>query len=169
MAYVPLTIFYIVVLLFKINIPSSRLQGYVLFCQIFSSPIILRHLIIFLRSETGTVYYKGIEVFGTLYGISAILIIIFDPYKQQLKNYSNHLTIYLLLIASMFSVSSGLSYNKINATVIFYVISALIFLLNIFYILLFCWVIRHRALPLQFFVTSSFLGNINKHYISSTS
>ena len=69
MAYVPLTIFYIVVLLFKINIPSSCLQRYVIFCQIFSSPIILRHLIIFLRSETGTVYYKAIEVFGTLYGI----------------------------------------------------------------------------------------------------
>ena len=101
--------------------------------------------------------------------ISAILIIISDPYKQQLENYSNHLTIYLLFIASMFSVSIGLGYNKSNATVIFYVISALILLLNIFFILQFCWVIRHRALPFQFFVTSSFLGNINKRYISSTS
>ena len=70
-AYVPLTIFYIVVLLFKINIPSSRLQGYVLFCQIFSSPIILRPLI-FLRSQTGT---EEMEVFGTLYGIWISLLL----------------------------------------------------------------------------------------------
>ena len=68
-AYVPLTIFYIMVLLFKINIPSSCLQGYVLFCQIPSSPIIVRPLILFLRSQTDTVYYKGMQVFGTLYGI----------------------------------------------------------------------------------------------------
>ena len=68
-AYVPLTIFYIVILVFKINIPSSHLQGYVLFCQILSSPISMRALLIDFGSQTDTILYKAIQVLGTLYGI----------------------------------------------------------------------------------------------------
>ena len=68
-AYVPLTVFYMVVLLFKINIPSSHLQGFVLFSQIISSPIIAHDISLYLRRKTDTILYKGVQIFGTFYGI----------------------------------------------------------------------------------------------------
>jgi len=67
-AYVPLTLFSLVILLLKINILSSKLQGYILFCQIVASPIILRAIIIYTGSMHDLLRYF-IQFFGTLYGI----------------------------------------------------------------------------------------------------
>ncbi len=68
-SYVPLTFFYLVVLLFDINIPSSNLQGYVLFCQIISSPIIVRAVISYLGHDSNSLLLIVAQFFGTLYGI----------------------------------------------------------------------------------------------------
>ncbi len=41
-AFMPLTLFYVVILIFSINIPSSKLQGFVLISQIVTSPMLMR-------------------------------------------------------------------------------------------------------------------------------
>ena len=72
------------------------------------------------------------HTFGTIVlVISAILVIIFDPYKQLFKKISNHFTVCVLISAC---VSAAISDITINVTIYFYVILALISLLNIFYI-----------------------------------
>ena len=68
-AYVPLTLFCIAVMMLRISIPSSQIQGYVLFCQILSSPIFVRAILIYLRVRGNSVPYKMIQLLGTLYGI----------------------------------------------------------------------------------------------------
>ena len=69
-AYVPLTLFCIAVMILRISIPSSQIQGYVFFCQILSSPIILRNIFIYLRVRGDIAPFKIImQLFGTLYGI----------------------------------------------------------------------------------------------------
>ena len=67
--YAPLTLFYMVVLLFKINIPSSHLQGYVLLSQVISSPILLRAILIYLRDQTDSILYKSTQLLATIHGI----------------------------------------------------------------------------------------------------
>ena len=68
-AYVPLTIFYLVVLMLKINIPASSILGYVFFCQVLGSPIFLRTMLFYLNGETDRIIYKLVQLFSTLYGI----------------------------------------------------------------------------------------------------
>jgi len=66
-AFVPLTLFYIVILTFSINIPSSKLQGFVLISQIVTSPISLRifDLNFSLKIKTSIV----LKIFGIFFGI----------------------------------------------------------------------------------------------------
>ena len=69
-AYVPLTLLYVAVLLLDVNIPSSHFQGYVFLSQIMSSPIILRHFILFYqRGHTNEIIFKLLQTFGTISGI----------------------------------------------------------------------------------------------------
>ena len=69
-AYVPLTLFCIAVMILRISIPSSQIQGYVFFCQILSSPIFLRNIFIYMRVRGNSAPFKIImQLFGTLYGI----------------------------------------------------------------------------------------------------
>ncbi len=68
-AYVPLTIFFFIVIIFRINIPSSQVHGFVLFSQILSSPIFARTILFYLREGKNTLPYKFMQLFGTLYGI----------------------------------------------------------------------------------------------------
>lgn len=44
-AFLPLTIFYCIVILFKVSITSGKMTGYVLTCQILSSPVIIRSVL----------------------------------------------------------------------------------------------------------------------------
>ena len=68
-AYVPLTLFCIAVMMLRINIPSSQIQGFVLFSQILSSPNFVRVALIYLGESRNSVFFKMIQLFGTLYGI----------------------------------------------------------------------------------------------------
>ena len=45
-AFLPLTIFYVVVLFFKINVASSRFQGFLFYSQMFSLPVLVRLIIV---------------------------------------------------------------------------------------------------------------------------
>ena len=65
-AFVPLTIFYLVILVFHINIASSSIHGLVLFCQIVSSPPFARAFGNSPNHSYGTTLTK---IAITLYGI----------------------------------------------------------------------------------------------------
>ena len=56
-AFVPLTLFYFLLVYFQVNILSSSLQGYTLFCQIFSLPIFARILLIGLSGRPASYQY----------------------------------------------------------------------------------------------------------------
>ena len=72
-AYIPLTFFYIIVLMFKINIPSSQIQGYVFYSQTLVSPIFCRAIFLYLRRES--YYFKFVRFFGVLHNIWNLLFL----------------------------------------------------------------------------------------------
>ena len=63
-AFIPLTAFYFIILLFKVNIVSSHLYGFVMYCQAIAMPVQARFFFI-ARFE----YTSLIEIVGSLYGI----------------------------------------------------------------------------------------------------
>ena len=65
-AFFPLTVFYYVILLFHISIPSSSLQGYTLVAQLVSAPAIVRVAAAYCEHS---VWYKYMSLLGTLYSI----------------------------------------------------------------------------------------------------
>ena len=71
-AFLPLTIFCIIILLFKINVVSSRFQGFLFYSQVISMPAMMR-VIIFLAnyySKSGSeAAHIALRCFSALYGI----------------------------------------------------------------------------------------------------
>ena len=64
-AFLPLTIFYFLILFFKINITSSYLEGFVLYCQVLTMPAIARAVYITLtHSHNMLTLYRFV---GTLW------------------------------------------------------------------------------------------------------
>ncbi len=68
-AFVPLTVFYLMILLCRINIPSSRLQGFVIVCQMATSPMILRVYATAYTISKKSMTYTVLQVLGTIVGI----------------------------------------------------------------------------------------------------
>ena len=68
-AYVPLTCFCLIIIILKINIPTSSIQGYVLTCQIISSPVLLRAVIQNLGNEYFKSTYSAIFPISIVYGV----------------------------------------------------------------------------------------------------
>ena len=66
LAFVPLTIFYIIILLLNINVASSSLHAFVLFCQLVSSPPFARVIENSPNQISATIVTK---VFMSFYGI----------------------------------------------------------------------------------------------------
>ena len=65
-AFVPLTVFYFLILFFRINITSSYLQGFVLYNQVLSMPLIARTFLIATRKSF---YHNLYAIGGSLFGI----------------------------------------------------------------------------------------------------
>ena len=65
-AYVPLTVFLIVVMMFRISVTSPHLHVAVLFCQIYTLPEIQRVLIQNTRHTTFSIF---LDIIGTVYGV----------------------------------------------------------------------------------------------------
>ena len=63
-AFLPLTAFYFVILLFKVNIVSSHLYGFVMYCQAITIPVQARY---FFNSKFQ--YTSLLQIVGSLYGI----------------------------------------------------------------------------------------------------
>ena len=69
-AFLPLTILCFIVLVLQINIPSSKLLGYVFFCQIITNPIFARIVsLYFLKVNKRNIIRLFVQVMGTSYGI----------------------------------------------------------------------------------------------------
>ena len=68
-AFVPLTIFCFFVLMFKINIATSQLQGVVLYCQSLSSPFVVRTLFASSVNLRNTTLFQVTQFLGMLNGI----------------------------------------------------------------------------------------------------
>ena len=51
MAFGPLTVFYFLVLFLKINVTSSHLHGYIIFCQIIATPIFARNIVMYNQNH----------------------------------------------------------------------------------------------------------------------
>ena len=66
-AFVPLTAFYFIILLFKVNIASSHLYGFVLFGQAISFPFPARLLVMNFQSKPK--YTIPVKILATLYGV----------------------------------------------------------------------------------------------------
>ena len=62
-AFIPLTGFYVIVVLFKFNANSPIIHGFILYAQLVSAPFVIR---ILLLNAYSTI---GIQFFATLYGI----------------------------------------------------------------------------------------------------
>ena len=70
-AYGPLTIFYAIIILFKVNVHSSWLQGYVFLCQYIASPVLVRKGFAVFREnrDVYVVAFKLAQVLMTVAGI----------------------------------------------------------------------------------------------------
>ena len=72
-AFLPLTIFCIVILFFKINIVSSRFQGFLFYSQIVSTPATIRVFIFLANNYSSKSESKAAQIalrsFATFYGI----------------------------------------------------------------------------------------------------
>ena len=66
-AYLPLTIFYLVVLLFKINAASSSLYPFVFYAQMVSAPVSGRIALMYMKNQQTS--QMATRLFGMLYGI----------------------------------------------------------------------------------------------------
>ena len=70
-AFLPLTIFYLVILFFKVNVVSSRFQGFLFFSQMISVPILIRALILvrYVSKDRNATAHMAVQSLATLYGI----------------------------------------------------------------------------------------------------
>ncbi len=67
--YLPLTLFYGVILFFKLNITSSHLFAVVYYCQTLSMPVILRSIYFQIHDDTPSSFQLTVNTFVSLYGI----------------------------------------------------------------------------------------------------
>ncbi len=68
-AYLPLTLFYFVILLLNINISSSYLYAIITHCQVISLPVMLRILLRDIAANSNESFVTGAKVLFSVYGI----------------------------------------------------------------------------------------------------
>ena len=66
-AFLPLTVFYFIILLFRVNATSSQLHGFVYCCQGIAFPALMRAELIFAIDKNGR--ETTVRILGVLYGI----------------------------------------------------------------------------------------------------
>jgi hypothetical protein len=68
-AYLPLTLFYLVIIFFKINTTSSVLFAVVYFCQTLTVPLLMRMVFAIVSSHISTSYFTAAMFVFSLFGI----------------------------------------------------------------------------------------------------
>ena len=71
-AFLPLTVFYFLILFFKINITSSYLQGFVLYCQVLTMPIMVRVVLIAITNKYILNGYKFYAMFCGIWNLDML-------------------------------------------------------------------------------------------------
>ena len=66
-AFLPLTVFYFIILLFRVNATSSQLHGFIYCCQGIALPALLRGELLFASNKKGS--ELSVKTIGVLYGI----------------------------------------------------------------------------------------------------
>ena len=67
LAFLPLTVFYLVVIIFKISVTTGSMVAYVLICQMFTSPAVMRFL--FIPSKLPNLKLKYLIAFYSLWNL----------------------------------------------------------------------------------------------------
>ena len=80
LAYLPLTIFYLIIFFLKVDINSSQLHGFIVFSQFISVPALARNLILITRNKPGILAMT--KFVGSLYGIWNLDF--FRPYNNDI-------------------------------------------------------------------------------------
>ena len=73
--FTPLTVFYLFIMFFNINVTSSRLHGFILFSQALSTPALVR--IILLAVENTPITSKSVKFFEPFFGLWNL-----DPFRS---------------------------------------------------------------------------------------
>ena len=68
-AYMPLTLFYLVLLFFRVNITSSYCYAFVTYCQAVAMPLLLRVVFIYLAFNTRKKFLIGTKIFASFFGV----------------------------------------------------------------------------------------------------
>ena len=77
--FVPLTCFYFIVLLFNINVTSSRLHGVVWFSQALSTPVLIRRVMLaFIKEPANLIAVKVLLVFYSFWNLDLFRSVIPD-------------------------------------------------------------------------------------------
>ena len=64
---IPVTVFYMIIMLLSVNLMSSKLSGYIIFSQSIASPFIVRLLL--LKQTSISRFHIFYQIFGAIYGI----------------------------------------------------------------------------------------------------
>ena len=67
-AFLPLTVFYFIILLFRVNATSSQLHGFIYCCQGIALPPFVRFVLLYARHKSGRSEMM-LRILGSLYGI----------------------------------------------------------------------------------------------------
>jgi hypothetical protein len=76
-AFIPLTVFYIFIMFFNLNVTSSRLHGFILFSQALSTPALVR--IVLLALENTPIALKPVKVLEPFFSLWNL-----DPFRSLL-------------------------------------------------------------------------------------
>ena len=68
-AYMPLTLFYLVLLFFRVNITSSYSYSFVLYSQAVTMPFMLRVVFVDVASNTGDFFVIGTKILASFFGV----------------------------------------------------------------------------------------------------
>ena len=68
-AYGPLTLFLVMIVVFTVSVNSAPLHGWIFACQVVTEPIIMRTLISVNEFHNDNHYSPYVQIFGSLYGI----------------------------------------------------------------------------------------------------
>ena len=68
-AYLPLTLFYGIILFFKVNITSSHLFAVIYYCQSVSPPLLVRIMLSVVVQQANPSFYTAFKLCASLYGI----------------------------------------------------------------------------------------------------
>ena len=119
-------------------------------CRWFSAVPFVVRFIIFV-TYASIVLFSYVAIFVIVLVLTAILLIIVDPYKAEFKHFSTYFVVFILFLVCSVTCVEGFNYSMLEMRSA-YVLVCLIGLLQLAYIsiLILHWINRHRKFGLYF-------------------